>query len=216
MFCKHCTHLPPALKGFRHFSLFYTPTDSTVKWISGRLSTVAIPVWSLSPLLGYFISTLSSPDSSSSDWVWLVFMTSSANPDTWFHWGRWDLRRWGTRVAKPSSPPYMIYCTCVARCEKCFYPWTSCLSSSFSVFLSFMLTKFHFLLFLLFLFFAFSLLKTSPAKGFVAVDHQWRIEITVSYRLSGLHQQTHVFSWEQCRCMSRKWQWDTWTENLPQ
>lgn len=37
---------------------------------------------SLSPLLGYFISPLNSCDSSSSDRVWLVFTTSSANPDT--------------------------------------------------------------------------------------------------------------------------------------
>lgn len=29
--------------------------------------------------------------------------------------------RWGTRVAKPSSPPYMMYCTWATGCEKCYY-----------------------------------------------------------------------------------------------
>lgn len=29
--------------------------------------------------------------------------------------------RWGIRVAKSSSPQCLIYCTCVAGCEKCFY-----------------------------------------------------------------------------------------------
>ncbi len=29
--------------------------------------------------------------------------------------------RWGTRVAKPSPPHCLIYCTWTAACEKCFY-----------------------------------------------------------------------------------------------
>lgn len=43
--------------------------------------------------------------------------------------------RWGTRVAKPSSPRCLIYCTWAAGCEKCLSClWSSSLLPSFSVF----------------------------------------------------------------------------------
>lgn len=100
MFCKQCTHLLPALKG-SVASLFLQSHRFHCKMMSDLLSTVAIPGWSLSSLLGYFISALNSPDSSSSDRVWLVFTTSSANPDTWFHWGRWDLKGGGHGSPNP-------------------------------------------------------------------------------------------------------------------
>lgn len=65
-------------------------------------STSLAPEMPLPPLLGYFNGPLSSSDSSSGDWVWLVFAT---NPDTWFHWGRWDLKDGG----HGSPNPFPLY-----------------------------------------------------------------------------------------------------------
>lgn len=45
----------------------------------------------------YFIGPLNSCDNSERYWVRLVFTTSSANFDTWFHWGKWDLKGGGYR-----------------------------------------------------------------------------------------------------------------------
>lgn len=109
--------------------------------MSGSQSAVGLPDWSLSPFIRLFYQRSQQP--------WQLQRWSSL---ACFHdivgkpWHLISLRemgfeRWGTRVAKPSSPRYMIYCTSAAGCEKCFYPWTSCLRSSFSVSLSFMLTK---------------------------------------------------------------------------
>lgn len=109
--------------------------------MSGSQSAVGLPDWSLSPFIRLFYQRSQQP--------WQLLRWSSL---ACFHdivgkpWHLISLRemgfeRWGTRVAKPSSPRYMIYCTSAAGCEKCFYPWTSCLRSSFSVSLSFMLTK---------------------------------------------------------------------------
>lgn len=97
MFHKRCTHLLRPLKCWVAF-LFYNLIHSIVKcvWLAVHNGTTWLKTTlSLSPLLGYFISPLNSCDSSSSDRVWLVFTTSSANPDTWFHWGRWDLKGGG-------------------------------------------------------------------------------------------------------------------------
>lgn len=65
-------------------------------------STSLVPETPLPPLLGYFFGPLSSRDSSSGDWVWLVFTT---NPDTWFHWRRWDLKGGG----HGSPNPFPLY-----------------------------------------------------------------------------------------------------------
>lgn len=65
-------------------------------------STSVVPERPLPPLLGYFFGPLSSRDSSSGDWVWLVFTT---NPDTWFHWRRWDLKGGG----HGSPNPFPLY-----------------------------------------------------------------------------------------------------------
>lgn len=115
MFHKRCTHLLQPLKCWVA-SLFYNLIRSVVKcvWLAVHNGTTWLKTTlSLSPLLGYFISSLNSCDSSSSDRVWLVFTTSSANPDTWFHWGRWDLK--GGGHGSPSPLLRVIWFTVPAK-----------------------------------------------------------------------------------------------------
>lgn len=144
MFHKRCTHLLQPLKCWVAL-LFYNLIHSIVKcvWLAVHNGTTWLrTTLSLSPLLGYFISPL-----------WQLQQWSSL---ACFHdilckpWHLISLREmgfetWGTRVAKPSSPRYMIYCTCEPGCEKCL-----CLRTV-AQFLSFCLlcwqTCFFFLLF---------------------------------------------------------------------
>lgn len=115
MFHKRCTHLLQPLKCCVAL-LFYNLIHSIVKcvWLAVHNGTTwQKTTLSLSPLLGYFISPLNSCDSSSSDRVWLVFTTSSANPDTWFHWGRWDLK--GGGHGSPSPLLRVIWFTVLAK-----------------------------------------------------------------------------------------------------
>lgn len=87
--------------GFPKFSTLFsheaTLSHERVPHWNARSTSLA-PETPLPPLLGYVIGPRSSRDSSSSDWVWLVFTT---NPDTWFHWGRWDLKGVGHGSPNP-------------------------------------------------------------------------------------------------------------------
>lgn len=105
LFTTHHTDLLPCFKMFSNFYSFtISCTYVVVKCLcpaarhaGNELQTTLSP----SPLLGYFIGPLNSCDSSSRDRVWLVFTTSSANFDTWFHWGRWDLKGEGHGSPSP-------------------------------------------------------------------------------------------------------------------
>lgn len=81
---------------FQPWSDFVSWTGATLKCSCHAAHSSSLAP--LPPLLGYFIGPLSSRDSSSGDWVWLVFTT---NPDTWFHWGRWDLKGGGHGSPNP-------------------------------------------------------------------------------------------------------------------
>lgn len=91
--------------------------------VHGRHCKMSLPacphLQELKTIFPYFISPLYSCDTYRCNRVWLVFTTSPANFDTWFHWRRWDLKGGGHGSPSPSSPRCLMYCTWAAGCKKC-------------------------------------------------------------------------------------------------